>query len=333
MSAKLLNKIGLHGQFVKLVKYKVIGEGANGEQILGPAIVLVDRPFDNLITTQGLNYLGAQSWDNLYAIQAGTGNTTPSFADTALASYAGGTATASTADAYGMGPVGTYMYRRITRRFAAGAVDGLNLNELAVGHRIATGEIFSRALIKDATDSPITIVLLPDEVLDVAYELRCYFGTDDIVLTGVDIDGVSSTVTMRAHKPSAWTGAGAAKFLGGPFTPQHSNWNVNGNVGAASSQAAATSNASGLADNVTPTMDAYVNNSFERTCTFNLGITQSNFAGGIGAIYVRTFSDAGTFGAEPCWGCWSWGFSPKLNKSATRIATVQVGLSWGRYTP
>jgi len=156
----------------------------------------------NLLTTGGLNrYVGARTACRQY-IFIGTGTTAPSFSDTTLATY----------KAYkqvSQNPIETNSgspdyIAKITSyvRFAVGEATG-NITEVGAGWAdtspIASNyQLFSRALIQDASSNPVTITVLADEYLDVYYSLQYYPDLADKSY-GLTIGGTSYTITQHMY--------------------------------------------------------------------------------------------------------------------------------------
>lgn len=318
----------------QLEKRKVLGIDADGEQILSEPEVILPW-FHNLITDKGLDEIEING-NQLAACRIGTGNATPNVTDQFLQTQVGATTTAGTGnDVTGVAVDNSYIYTRKSRRFAAGTIAGLNLSEVAMAREVgAATPVFSRALLTDALGNPLTIVLLPDEVLDVVYELRLYITNADTVVN-VTIDGAPATVTMRPHTwPNGTAWLGKANNIGNGIFPSHlaggtgtmgSYENQNaigvgyGNAGTGNTGAASTYKA------------AYVAGSRTRTMTVNVGLTVANYATGIGAFVLSSNGSWWTDAAPP--GEWSWGFNPKLFKNNNRVARIIVGFTWGRHAP
>lgn len=184
---------GLAGLY-QLEKLKV---DADGNDLPGTRQVLLPW-FANLITDIGMNLLGSanSAQDNLAYCRIGVGNANPAYTDTALVSQTGYTNTVGSGGASGLSVDGTYIYRRVSNRFAAGTISGVNLAEVGMSYAGTGNNLFSRSLLKDISGNPTTITLLPDEVLDVIYELRQYLPPQDIVVNTI-IDGAPATVTIR----------------------------------------------------------------------------------------------------------------------------------------
>lgn len=308
----------------QLVKHRVDSDG----NIIDGSTSVVLPWFDNLITNGGLDLLGGNGADVLTFCRIGTGNASPANTDTGLVTQTNSTNTAPTSDVIGADAGGSYVYRRVTRRFAAGTISGVNLAEVAMAPG-GSGQVFSRALLKDTGGTPTTIVLSPDEVLDVVYELRCYISLSDVVSTAT-VDGVSTTVTIRKHGTLAGSGwQGFAALLGSPFWTTFSANNRN-TLYALETQPSQATESGYLGNGDTKLLSftrSYTNGSGLVKLTITAGLTIANFASGLGAV-VMSGADLGNARGN---GLWSWGFNPKLNKTASRTATIEIGLSFGRY--
>ncbi|KAK6697474.1 hypothetical protein SNK04_014046 [Fusarium graminearum] len=157
-------------------------------------ILIQELEFTNLITDAGLNMLGNDAtWcgnsSTLFgACYVGTGSTAPAVGDTALAACL---------PPARRGP-------RFVYRFDQGVGTG-NLSELGTG--TSSTNLFSRALIRDPiTGNPVTITKLPDEFMDVTFELRVYVSASDTTGT-VTISGVTYDTVTRIcdiNSPNMW---------------------------------------------------------------------------------------------------------------------------------
>lgn len=269
--------------------------------------------FPNLILDVGLERMGTGTY--LTTCRVGGGNTPPSVTQTALASPIASTNTiqANIIGAQASAPF--YGWRRITFRFAAGVAAG-NLSEVGVGWGNITTDtnLYSRALILDNLGVPTTINVLPDEVLDVVYELRIYPPTTDTTITGLNLGLSSHTVTVRASNvtaSSSWgIGLGEAVLaIRGSGATLH-----NGTIGAI------TASPSGTSANVPIVNAAYAPNSKERIGTLTAGLNEANLAGGVTAASM--LSSLGGF---------QFGFSPAIPKDNTRVLKLDIKVNWSRY--
>lgn len=322
-----MNNIGLAGYY-QFVKHRV---DADGNVIEGTSEIVLPW-FGNLITNYGLDQLGANWNDQLAYCRLGTGNTAPAFTDTNLVAQVGSTTTVGLGQTQGTAVDSSYLYRRTSRRFAAGSVSGVNLAEVGMSFAASGANLFSRALLKDTGGTPTTITLASDEVLDVIYELREYITNADVVVNAT-IDGVSTTVTMRPHAwptGTAWTGK--AGNIGKGILPYYMRDSTTtlGTIETQPTAATQLNNAGSGNANPVP-WDAYVNGTYSRGATLNLTLTVGNYATGVGAIQVTNDGSWWTDNMPPS--AWSWGFNPKLNKTSSRTAQVKFGFTWGRYTP
>lgn len=305
---------------------------ADGNEVPGSRRVAVPW-FGNLITDAGMDYLGSTAQDNLAMCRIGTGNTAPADADVSLVAQVGtGTTTAGIGEANGYDGAGNYLYRRVSRRFNPGTVDGVNLAEVGMAASNAVN-LFSRSLIKDIGGSPTTITLAADEYLDVLYELRLYLPANDATTTAT-IDGVSTTVTIRysthANALDAWSA-----LLGRRMAPDLSSpGNAAYGRGVSAFPAASVEFhlQGSFSDNGTTTIATYVPGSYTTTVTTVFGAAVANQTGGIQCMLMAgANSNADDLRWKSPYGFWAYNFSTKLNKTNTRKATVTVGVTWGRY--
>lgn len=295
--------VGVAGRF----KLEAVNEATGERRELAPW-------FDNLITDQGLNWLGTSGIGQYCLV--GTGSTPPAETDTVLANKLAHTTTNAGVTYGGQATTPYYSWVRVVFRFAAGTAAG-NLTELGVG--ISTTLLFSRTLIKDGAGNPTTITVLPSEALDVTYELRLYAPSADATHTTV-IGGVPYTGTVRPSlvTNSASGGAWGVRSFAVPaslsgLSPAFSVYS--GAVGAA------TAGPSGTQENLTGGVveAAYSQNSLLRSGTITCPLSEGNLAGGIGAVAIGT-----TLGR------YQIGFTPSIPKDATKVLTLSFTLSWNR---
>lgn len=322
-----IQSLGFDGLY-QFEKRKVVGFDANGDVVLSEAAVVLPW-FGNLITNQGLDLLAVDS-DKLSFCQLGTSNTTPDFSDTALGARVNATSSAPVADVYGVSTDQSYLYRRVTRRFAAGSVSGVNLTEVGMSAASSSG-LFSRALLKDLSGNVTTITLSADEVLDVVYELRCYVSTVPVVV-GRTIDGVSVDITMKPYQyPSgdAWignaeNGFSGAKGLGVCIRPTNPvRWQ-------ATLSEKKPFDGTGNILSINPVINTYVPGSYRFTSTFAVPVGAAAWPAGTNSIlqgHGAESSDSRGIGR------WTFELSSKLNTATGRTAEFELGLSWGRHTP
>ncbi len=320
-----MNNNGLLGLY-QFETGKMVGHDEEGNEIVVDHQILIPW-FENLITNAGLDLLGSSTNDNLIYCRLGTSTATPIFSDTSLGAQVGYTSTSGASDQTGISADGTYIYRRVTRRFSAGTVSGQVLAEVGMGNT-SNGALFSRALIKEPGGSPITFTIPADQFLDVIYELRCYIDVADNIVAAT-VDGVPTNVTIRKHgtlSEAPWLEL--ATVLGCGWWASF-NANNRRTLYCLESQPAASSIPGWRgSDYINPTR-SYVSGSYQLKLTCEIPLDQYNFATGIGAIVIG-MSDMLSTRKN---GTWSWGFDPKISKDNTKLATIEIGLSWGRHVP
>ena len=297
--------VGVAGRF----KLEAVNEETGERRELTPW-------FNNLITDQGLNRLGTGGIHSNGAFcMAGTGSAPPATTDTALASQLAVTSTVLSTTNSGRASAPYYGSITLVYRFAAGSATG-NLTELGIGY--TSTEVFSRTLIKDGSGNPTTITVLSTEALDVTYELRLYPPAADVVHSTV-ISGVTYTGVIRA--------SGVTSFVvNGDWAPSTSMSTLLARGGRAPEAysgaiGAVTGSPSGSSATINDCVTAaYSNNSYQRTGTTTVGLSQGNLAGGITAIRILTSA----------MGAYQISFSPAIPKDATKVLTFGLTLSWAR---
>lgn len=294
----------------KIEKLKI---SADGEPIEASRTLAADW-FPNIITNQGLNRIGTDTW--MTACQVGTGAATPLATDTGLQSFLGGSTTVNATSSGTQGSAPFYGWRRNTYRFNAGIATG-NLSEVGIGWGSSGSVLFSRALILDGGLVPTTITVLADEVLDVTYEIRIYPPASDVV-TSVAITGVGTVgVTARAALVTAasWWAPESAGPTGGLRTAAATAYA--GAIDAVTGMPlGASSNTTSVSNNL------YVNNSNQRAGTITFPLNAGN-VGGIQSLIAYM----GTLGGL---GAMQFGFDATINKTAAQTLTFAVNHAWAR---
>jgi len=182
--------------------------------------------FPNVITTSFLNTLGANTSGSTFMaawvingwIGVGTGNATPSAADTSLQtatgvrtqSQGGGTTTT------GIGAANAYHYCRVVREFTEAQSNG-NLTEFGMFNASSSGVMLCRQLFKDGGGSPTEIVKTSDDKLRITYEYRIYPPTVDGSGGPITINAANYNYTSRAGNigiDTAWGFGGSGTGLG-----------------------------------------------------------------------------------------------------------------------
>lgn len=290
----------------------------NGVEIPGTRVVCADW-FQNLVLDQALNEIGtrALSLSNIaIAFRVGSGNTAPLVTDTQLQSQIASTVTAQGAPTSGVVPSpGAYIWRRQTRRFAAGVAAGI-LAEVGVGWAQTGGTLFSRALIVDDMGAPTTITVLADEILDVSYEFRVYPQETDSTGTLV-LDGITYDYTARASRinvVNVWfSQTPGNQFLGSASA-------FTGNIGPLTGTPSGTGSPTATGASI-----PYANNSLEGSATATWGLNTGNI-GGIRSVQIGVG-----------WSNWQIQFDAQgtgntIPKDATNELSLTVTHSWARRT-
>ena len=320
--------VSVKGRF----KIEAFRQDEAGNEVPGSRRVAADW-FDNLITNVGLDTLASKNGTNtgLFNILVdscvvGSGSTAPAFTNTALVSQIAATTTqqadTGTLDQLVTAPF--YYYRRRTYRFGTGVAAG-NLAE--VGMKIGA-VLWSRALIVDGGGNPITLTVLADEALDVTYEYRIYPPTADVPWSA-DISGVTYSGNIRAANVTSGAGEGSWRhglnsLIGTSGAAMAGVFAVRPGCASFSTQTlgAITAQPAGTATTLVSTVSAsaYTAGNFYRDHTLTSPLNSGNSAGGIGSIRIDTY--LGNFQIS---------FSPILPKNNTKIMTLNVRVSWGRY--
>ena len=264
--------------------------------------------FDNLITTAGLNGLATTTNQFVYC-QVGSGSGTPTDSDVVLGAQvaSSNTSTLVTEGATASEPYYSYFQRKWT--FAVGVATG-NLTEVGVGPQVS-GSLFSRSLITFGGRST-TVTVLPDESLEVTYELRVYAPTTDT--TGTFMIGPDSyNYALRAARVTSWASAAdteLGKAIQGPTE-------YPGGLGAVTGEPTGTPSIS----SAFITFPGYTYGTLYQDSTFFWTYEQGNVGGGIAALMFTT-EGLGTYQIA---------FSPALPKNDTRSLSLTVRVSWARY--
>jgi len=188
--------MGFHGHF-------------NVELIHKPTGLLKRKlQFKNLITTAGLNWIGAGSggssgWDISFNrgssahTAVGTGTTTPTIGDTALVAQVfrtNSTGVPSISPTYGFADDYSYAYVEHTRVFLPGSGSG-NLTEVGIFNASSGGTMWTRQLFKDEFGAPTTIIKTDDDELRITYQLRLNILTTGILYSASAMPAITATQT------------------------------------------------------------------------------------------------------------------------------------------
>ena len=295
-------------------------------------------PFDNLITEQGLNRVGTDSFGT--HVFVGTGTATPVVTDTQLGAYLNYTVSLAPSGGWNSailrgGSPDYWVQGAGTWRFNAGTVTG-TLTEVGIGWftsgiTAANHRVSSRALIVDSGGSPISITVLADEFLDVTYSLRYYPYVGSDVVQTVVISGVSYTFTTRAlgvetsntcsvnaTHPINWSGSTDVRTGTAAGTPPA--------LAAITASAMLNQGSGGF---LTTTKNAYVDSSLVVSATFRAGLTEANLAHGIRGMITRT-TDSGNPLGSFINSAFQSTISPAIPKDNTKILQFGASASWSR---
>ncbi|QYW02130.1 tail fiber [Stenotrophomonas phage Sonora] len=308
-------ELGVAGYFI-FEKFK---SDANGDEIPGTRERLAE--FKNLITNTGLNAIfTSETTANQYfgySCAIGSGNNPPAVTNTDLQSYliyvaddtSGNSGKPSALQTSGYAPDNTYVWRRWCFRFADGLAAFNNIQEVGIYARGRAGSpqrpnvLCSRALILDSGGNPTSISILPDETLDIYYEFRFYPPADvtgTITLNGVDYPYNIRPIDFNNDTWNAWGyGTSTASGLRGIRNDLQGGSYWAGNTSSAAFYASANQTLypkEQRADSVwgatygaaVATRSTYVTDSFTRTITIPMSLTECNVPGGVGSLFYST---------------------------------------------
>lgn len=263
----------------------------------------------NLILDQGLLRMGANN-DYLNVCSVGSGVSTPQPSDTSLQAKIAQSSTVSDVVNGAQAEAPYYAYSRRTFTFTAGSVVGL-VGELAVGWGGNAGQLFSRALVRNASGTPQAIPVLADETLRVTYEHRYYPMITDT--TGVlNISGPIGGQYEYIIRPSMvstgiqWT-ANNAQNNGTRLSVTA----YNGEIGSITEQPSGNRlTMTGVTGTVSGTTATFAHSYENANLNVSGGIRSLMFAMGNGAWQVQ--------------------FTPAIPKDADSSLRLQFSHTWGR---
>lgn len=324
------------GGLVKLRKGKTIGgvvDVSTGRVIRGTGMEVVTGESGwshNIVTNNGLNKLA----DNLMSAvttycHCGTGTTSEVATDTALETFVAATNSIESTDSAVEASAPYFASYTRTFRFAEGVAEG-NISEVGFSDQATTGDLFSRARVKDGGGTPTTISVAADEWLDVTYEFRLY---PDHILSGGGADDGSGTISISATstsytiRPSFITNSlfWVASTTRAQFKSVSSIWakffDSASTLGAATSEPTNNSGADADATHSAISAATYSTDTYNRDISLQVGLSDGNASGGVGAIRFNT--GMGTYQMD---------FDPVVAKDATKVWTFVVNLAWTRAT-
>ena len=214
----------------------------------------------------------------------------PSTTDTQLLGYVDGTATIVENTSGAQPSVPFYGWDRTTYQFPVGPIGGQNLQEGGIGWATAhsPAALICRALFTDGMGGNPTFTPLPDEVMQVQYELRYYPPLSDVLGT-VTLNGTVYDTVTRAALVAQW-----GENIGiqmGVWSTSSVNWKAYDGLLGTIEQ-----NPNGLNednDNTAQFNHAYGNNNFYVDMQCDCGVGGWILAAGIRSIAITT--NAGFF--------------------------------------
>lgn len=250
------------------------------------------------------------------ACQVGSSGTTPSVSQTALISRIAGSTTQVVNNTIVSGSVPYYVALQRSFRFAEGVAAG-NIAEVGIGTGPTGTTLFSRSLVKDSLGNPTTITILPDESLDVIYELR-YYAPDEIsgviVATG-NIGGTYDYTLRPSNVSTVGTGNGWS------MSPQTQNGS--GSTGSIAYEGAIglpTAQPSGASATITlPTAGSYTSGNFYLDRAVTASAAQANSLASVRSMFFKM--GVGSYQIE---------FDPPIPKTSNDVIQLTIRLSWGR---
>jgi hypothetical protein len=280
----------------------------------------------NLLLTSGRNELAKQAtW--LAWCHVGTDGTPPVAGNTQLGQFIDSTNNIVSNVPGTQGSAPYYGWRRKTFRFAAqGLVGGENISEVGVGWGSTGSTLVTRAqVINPDTQEPTSVSPLPDEILDVTYEMRYYPPLTDVVESAaITLNGVDYDVRTRAALVTSdiWSQHIGSKIQ--QYSPTSSYWRAyDGDLG--SLEQTPSGNVVNC-DNADQYTNGYSENSYQVVVGSNTGPTGWNLASGIRSIKIETTAGAyqSRFDSNP------GGLT--IPKDITYIMTMEWIIAWSQYT-
>ncbi len=292
--------------------------------------------FENLITNQGMDWIGANppNYNTTAGGQylnthcgVGTGTTPPSYTDTRLTAFLamypsttstnveGGTLT------YVAGPP-PYWSCVWTYSFATGAVVG-TLTEVGVGNTASADtspQLFSHALILDGSGNPTTLPVTSADALQVTYELRYYIDTTDNSYS-MNVSGTTYSGTYRRAEittaPEIYFsvfGSAGSGATGNVYSYAYQGFALGPTTGDP------TYTAQDGGGHFSYTNTPYVPGTYYCEFTTSIGLSYANFPSYISGF--RTSCNHGNY---------QFSISPVIPKTSSYTLSIVWHVSWSRY--
>ena len=270
--------------------------------------------FDNLILNQGLDRLGIDSGQINY-VQVGTGSTTPANTQTSLSVFLAGSSQLTTANS--VINSGSPLYQTsytFNFTFSVGAVSG-SITEIGVGWGSSGATLFSRALIVDSNDVPVSVPITAEDQLSVYYKITVSPVLTDTTGT-LSIASIPYTYRVRVAQvgsfgvqPFVFNGNFSKAFDATTYTTGATLGTITGYPGGA---AATSLPAAALVP--------YVNGNYYRDATWTSSSAHTN---PIQAILFNWTQNSGYFAYQLY-------FDTPIPKSATNTFSIIMRFSWSR---
>lgn len=269
--------------------------------------------FDNLVTDIGLEYY-ARGWPNttFFMCAVGNGTNAPDPSNTTLGNQIARTLLSSNGAGAG-GPPSYSRWFRLSGRFNAGAISN-TITEIGIVHR-DNNVLWCRQLILDEQGNPTSLVVLPNEFLDVSYTLHTYPNLQDRVFSFV-LGGVTYNCIARLARAGVGPNTVVMNILPVQGQTVYSTQTLGDITSSPAGENVAFSTIANLTswDSATP---------YTRNCTLTLALGTGNVSGGIGSMLV--LDRLGYFYHQIS-------FTPVLPKDATTTITLVFSNTVSRYS-
>jgi hypothetical protein len=302
----------------KLQKGKNLGyiDANSGLWMPGKDVITGEVPwFNNLILNQGLDLMATNN-NYLTWCHVGTGTTAEVVGNTALQTFLAATQATQSGSATAQGSAPYYGSRTTVKRFDEGDAEG-NVSEVGFGIQSTTGNLFTRALVKDGGGSPTIISVQSDEWLDVSYELRLY--PDHLTVSETTVDGYALDILASQVTNVTYWGGPIGEDVGFSSLVAQRGWCHPSTAVLGAVTGIPTG--SGLDFFDTGSVGGYSGGSYNRNITYNVGLSDGNVSGGIGAM--QFFSTLGAYQIL---------FDPVIAKDSSKVLDIVLNYAWTRAT-
>ncbi|MDE3021597.1 MAG: hypothetical protein KGI54_07025 [Pseudomonadota bacterium] len=289
--------------------------------------------FPNLITNQGMDWIGSQppnnnvSYGQMYIgthCGVGTGTTTPAFTDTHLTSFLAmypplnsSNVEGFSSSQYVAGPPAYWSGIR-TYNFAIGAVVG-NIAEVGIGNTNSTDtqpQLFTHALIL-VGGSPGTITVTSSDALVVYHEMRLYLDLTTNAYS-FQISGVTYTGNYLRANIGTVPNFAYNVYFNISYTVLGQFTGYNGTTTTVTGYPTGTSD--GNLSEFPTTIGTYTSGTYTLSMSCVVPLNRINLSGGITAFTIQT--NHGTY---------QFSVSPYIPKTALYTLTMNWNVSWARY--